>query len=1501
MIVCRKRSTLKTAVSGSLAWNSGFFRGPKLPTIFILLIVFCFVSPPKILASGPIPFTENFDSFTGSGFNPAPNPGQLDSDIWIVNGLSDGTMNFGDAREADDFARGTSSGNATTGGVYAFDAGGGDIILGVQPTGADFAPGEITLQLQNNSGSLLTELAVEYDIRYLNNEDRANALNFSFSPDNVTYTTMPSLDFTTPEAADGLPWQTAHRATALTGLNINNGDFFYLKWTGDDISGGGSRDEYGLDNIQIGDAPPSVTGTTPNSDDTDVAAETNIQIMFNEAVNVIEPWFDITCANSGSHSATVSGGPQQYTLNPDTRFANNESCTVSMWGAQITDATGNPMAADYTFDFTTTSGWIINEIHADPDSTAGDANGDGMVDTGDDEFVELINNTGSPVDISGWTLADNTGPRHTFPPNTIIPDQCAIVVFGGGTPTGTFGDAIVQTAGTLGLNNGGDALTLNDGTTNRAAHTYGSEGGDNQSLTRDPDLTGSTFVRHSTAAGSGGLLFSPGTHVDGTPFGSCLPPDNPPTVTATNPVDTAIDVPVNTSITLQFSEMVSVSAAALAIECPAGAPVPFNMTPTITATAFALTPAANLPYQTTCTVVIPATGVVDQDGSPDPLNANHSFTFTTIAPPPSPDPLLISEFVYDGTASSTEGDEYIEICNPNSAPLDLAGYKIGDEETNGGGEGMYSLPGGIILAPDDCLVIAKSGSDFFARFDEWPDYEIIESDPAIPTLNKYTTWSSGSWALSNNGDELIVLGPNDEILDSVAYRNGDYEILNLEPDASAPEPHSLQRIWPVDTNSMPYDFVRAGPNPGVPTIPPSPAPVAAPPPADLPDGMHAYWGDLHAHTSYSDGAGPPYYALALARAAGHHFFAITDHGHSLSLHEWNQTLTQTNQATEAGQFVALRGVEWTHRTEGHINIFNNAALLSREDPQFDTLTKMYDWLATQPDTIAQLNHPGINYDGDFESFPFNSQAFPIITLQEIGNNARDYLTYESAFIQSNMMGWAVAPTNNSDIHTAHWGSDSATRTGIVAPALTQPDLLDAMRARRVFATEDSNLALALRLNNHWMGSVITTTGRITLTIDVTDADSEAVTVWLYDGNLPLATVPFDTNPGQWSTTVTARPGHFFWVKAIQADGDTAYSAPIWITGEASPDPITINEILPAPYDWDWDGNGMPDHTDEWVELYNLLDQPVGLGGWRLTDNSNLSYTIPLDTIIPARGFITFYQAQTGFSLNNDGDTVSLIHPNGTVVDTFTYTHSPGYDETWCRLPDGQTSWSEDCGPSPNRKNWKKEASGPLKVSIFEAKQLTLDAWVRVEGQVTAPPGLLGSRTMYIQDETSGILIYLPKDHKICNLGDTVEVEGYLKNYHEELEIKVNERSDVKCVESGSPPPPLPVATTSILEPYEGMLVMIQGQAVDFKGRATMWVDDGTDPAKVYIRQRTGIRKPFIERGTTVTVVGIVSQYSEDGITSRDEYRMLPRYQNDLIVPETPVPANWPTLLPETGF
>ena len=171
------------------------------------------------------------------------------------------------------------------------------------------------------------------------------------------------------------------------------------------------------------------------------------------------------------------------------------------------------------------SGLVFNEIHADPHSSLGDANSDGEVDTSDDEFVEIVNNSSLPIDLSDWELGDAFGVRHVFPQGSIVAPGCAVLLFGGGDPGGSFGNSLVQTAssGKLGLNDHGDIVYLYDTNGNvLASNTFGDEGGDDQSITRDPDiLGGEPLVKHSAATGSGGSLFSPGTQIDGSQFSGC--------------------------------------------------------------------------------------------------------------------------------------------------------------------------------------------------------------------------------------------------------------------------------------------------------------------------------------------------------------------------------------------------------------------------------------------------------------------------------------------------------------------------------------------------------------------------------------------------------------------------------------------------------------------------------------------------------------------------------------------------------------------------------------------------------------------------------------------------------------------------------------------------------------------------------------------------------------------------------------------------------------------
>ena len=145
---------------------------------------------------------------------------------------------------------------------------------------------------------------------------------------------------------------------------------------------------------------------------------------------------------------------------------------------------------------------IVNEVLFDPPpGAAGDANGDGMRDAKQDEFIELVNGTAEPLDVSGFRIYDATGLRlglirHTIELETILPPWSALVVFGGSVPQGQFGDAAIQVANSdppdLSLNNGRDTLTITDANgciVTTMSYGEGIDGTNvsDQSTTRQPD------------------------------------------------------------------------------------------------------------------------------------------------------------------------------------------------------------------------------------------------------------------------------------------------------------------------------------------------------------------------------------------------------------------------------------------------------------------------------------------------------------------------------------------------------------------------------------------------------------------------------------------------------------------------------------------------------------------------------------------------------------------------------------------------------------------------------------------------------------------------------------------------------------------------------------------------------------------------------------------------------------------------------------------------------
>jgi beta-lactamase superfamily II metal-dependent hydrolase len=187
---------------------------------------------------------------------------------------------------------------------------------------------------------------------------------------------------------------------------------------------------------------------------------------------------------------------------------------------------------------------MINEILAKvPLGIEGDANGDGVRSGWEDEFVELVNWTGHTVDLGGCTFSDDTAVRYTFDSPFEVPPGKAVVIFGGGTPTGEFGGSAWVTVSDVGyglyLNDTGDTVTLRNGDEIYDIVTYGQQ--NYTSYNRWPEIRGS-FEFHNLIPEAGGRLFSPGTKVNGDVFEYEPSPTPTPSLTPT-PSPTATQTP----------------------------------------------------------------------------------------------------------------------------------------------------------------------------------------------------------------------------------------------------------------------------------------------------------------------------------------------------------------------------------------------------------------------------------------------------------------------------------------------------------------------------------------------------------------------------------------------------------------------------------------------------------------------------------------------------------------------------------------------------------------------------------------------------------------------------------------------------------------------------------------------------------------------------------------------------------------------------------------------
>jgi hypothetical protein len=366
-----------------------------------------------------------------------------------------------------------------------------------------------------------------------------------------------------------------------------------------------------------------------------------------------------------------------------------------------------------------------------------------------------------------------------------------------------------------------------------------------------------------------------------------------------------------------------------------------------------------------------------------------------------------------------------------------------------------------------------------------------------------------------------------------------------------------------------------------------------------------YYGNLHSQTNHSDGGGAlasctgaqnpqsgaygPTDAFNYAMGKGLDFLMASEHNHMYDGSDATNTAASPATAKSLYQsglsaassfntahpnFLGVYGMEWgVISNGGHMNIFNSGELLEWEYNSSnqligDTYTAKNDYAALYTlmknrGWIGQFNHPdttgqflvngvplGYTADGDQAMVlceVSNTSAFSTNTTETETSRS----SYEGACKKALEAGFHIAFSTNQDNHCANWGASYTNRTGVLIPtgtALTNASFIAALKARRVFATMDKTSQLVLTANGHVMGERFTNSGPLNLVANfASSAGKTASTVAIYEG-VPGRNGTVTQLSSSASTTVTPAVGeHFYYAKITQNDGNSLWSAPVWVT------------------------------------------------------------------------------------------------------------------------------------------------------------------------------------------------------------------------------------------------------------------------------------------------------------------------------------------------------------------
>ena len=337
-----------------------------------------------------------------------------------------------------------------------------------------------------------------------------------------------------------------------------------------------------------------------------------------------------------------------------------------------------------------------------------------------------------------------------------------------------------------------------------------------------------------------------------------------------------------------------------------------------------------------------------------------------------------------------------------------------------------------------------------------------------------------------------------------------------------------------------------------------------------PSGYRVFFGELHGHTSLSDGHGTAeFYFESIRDRAGLDFAALTDHDHGgvgkaeLFGEKWEETKAAVRKFYDPGKFSTILAYEkdaypWYNNSIVYYRSDDGEMLRGEHDGEM-TRAELHEYLKREDILIVPHDTSTLFWGTDFTSLELSDMP-PLMQIYSRYNYSERYdpqLLFDSDcegghFIDALNAGAKMGCVAGSD---DHGGTNGLIRpekpypnnfpgiTGVWATENTREAVFDALRARRCFAFMGGRISLDFRINGHFMGEEIEAEDRSIYYKIV--ADGELDTVTLVKNGRDYIILQGKTEQVVFDYK-KEKDTDYYYIRARLKDGRMAWSSPIWV-------------------------------------------------------------------------------------------------------------------------------------------------------------------------------------------------------------------------------------------------------------------------------------------------------------------------------------------------------------------